>query len=403
MRSRSVSFFLLFIGAIIFSLAAVFSAGRAFAADCPAGSVPITAATRGAATAANIPISSNCWNPSDPNAGQAAGEAKQWLQRHATRGSNISCLNPEFAQKVKAFMEAVPGGPPTIISAYRPPGSQIALVASGASKAGPCESYHNYGLAVDFNNNSQIGWMRANSRQFGINIIGAWDPNHFQDARGRFGQCGACSNYTGNGMLPDPPSTQSSSLSDQIRQALGMQQQPPLPPQPPMSPQPTPSPQPSPSPQLSPSPQPNISSESPQPTPVSSIINTNNNTNTNKASSTATSTWDLIDAFLDPISDSIDIGKAVDIALNPDTSDVTSLDANRPTSTLLNATGTITMYQPPNTFTSSDLAKNPFASNATGQNTFVLQVLETMKRTLLLALEYLKPFGGRTPVQGYGE
>jgi len=32
-----------------------------------------------------------------------------------------------------------------------------------------------------------------------------------------------------------------------------------------------------------------------------------------------------------------------------------------------------------------------------GENTFILRMLDAMKNTLLLALNYLKPFGGYVP------
>src|SRR3989338_9169732 len=225
----------LIFGAVI--LLGIFSlVPQSFAAECPEGARP---ATDDDAAVLNGRIEKGaCYNPSDAAIGQAAETAKEWLRKHASKGSNISCLDAEFAQKVKRFMEAVPGGPPTIISAYRPPEAQVALVRSGASKAGPCQSYHNYGLAVDFNNTSQISWMRANSWTYGINIIGAWDPNHFQDARGRLGQCGKCSNYKGDGTLSEPPSTPSRTLSDRIPHPLGSPPPPPPPP-PPMQQQPT--------------------------------------------------------------------------------------------------------------------------------------------------------------------
>lgn len=374
-----------------------------FAADC--SSIPGTRpATADDAAVKNGQVEEGtCYNPNDTAIGQAAESAKQWLRQHATRGANISCLDGEFAQKIKSFMESVPGGPPTIISAYRPPEAQIALVRSGASKAGPCQSYHNYGLAVDFNNTSQISWMRANAWTKGINIIGAWDPNHFQDARGRFGQCGKCSNYNGDGALSAPTGAPTSQLSDAIRRAMGQQPPtaPPPPPQPTLPPQQTLSPQPT-LPSQSPT-----SSEPAQITPISSFINTNANTNTNtntKSTSSPTSTIDLIKEFLDPVSDSIDIGTAVDIALNPDTSDATSLDARRPTSTV--ASGTLVTYgnlSVPQTFTTNDIARSPVAGYVVGENTFMLRLLDTMKNALLLALSYLKPFGGYQQAQFYGE
>src|SRR3989338_140979 len=369
---------------------------QSFAGECPGGARP---ATDDDAAVMNGRIEKGaCYNPSDAVIGQAAESAKEWLRKHASKVSNISCLDAEFAQKVKRFMEAVPGGPPTIISAYRPPEAQVALVRSGASKAGPCQSYHNYGLAVDFNNTSQISWMRANSWTYGINIIGAWDPNHFQDARGRFGQCGQCSNYKGDGALSEPSSTPSRTLSDQIRQALGMQPPPPPPP-PPMQPQPALPHQPKLPEQPTLPTQSPSSSVSTQITPISDLININTNDNTNtKSTSSPTSTIDLIKEFLDPVSDSIDIGKAVDIDLNPDTSDATSLDARKPTSTRVSATSsTYGNLNVPQTFTTNDLSKGPVAGYIVGENTFILRVLDAMKNTLLLALNYLKPFGGYEP------
>src|SRR4051812_6303260 len=88
----------------------------AHAQYCPAGTVPI--GDRAAATAAGIPTSAQCWNPNDPNVGQQAGSAKEWLKQHATRDTNISCMNAQFAEKLKKMMEAVPGGVPTIVSGY---------------------------------------------------------------------------------------------------------------------------------------------------------------------------------------------------------------------------------------------------------------------------------------------
>jgi len=179
---------------------AVFSLGLSVSAqsNCPAGTQPATATDVAIMKAAGIASAQvgMCWSPSDTNIGQAAGDAKTWLRQHATTASNIACMNSAFAEKLKKFMEAVPGGPPTITDGYRDPGKQAALVASGASRAGYCHSYHNYGLAADFNNNraSMTAWMRANASSYGIKTIGTWDPNHFEDADGIHGQCGSCAN-----------------------------------------------------------------------------------------------------------------------------------------------------------------------------------------------------------------
>ncbi len=368
----------------------------ASAADAPANTRPATVADLPLMSIAGIqnPQVGMAWNPSDPNTGQAAAEAKQWLAQHATKGSNISCMRAEFAQKLKNFMEAVPGGPPTISDGYRAPGKQTALVASGASKAGPCQSYHNYGLAADFNQNRNLlPWMHANAGRHGLKTITPvddWDPGHFQDANGISGQCGACANDTGNGTVPDTgaPGSGPKSLSDQIRQALGQQPPPPPPQQQPPQSQPT-----TPSTQQQ-TPVSNLLSIPTSTSAVSTNINVNQNTN-------ATSTLDLIEEFLNPVSDSITIGTAVDIDLNPDTRDAISLNGKKPTSTL-NATGTLAIYQTlsvPQTFTSNDLANNPVSGYFSGENTFIWKILETMKNTLLLALSYLRPFGGFTQTQ----
>ena len=192
--------------ALLFAVAIVgFSEKVVAQTTCPSGTVAISDATRADATAAGLPTSVQCWNPNDPNVGQAAGEAKLWLAQHATKGSNLSCLNASFAEKLEKFMQAVPGGPPVITSGYRSPDQQNAIITSGSGATRvttACGSYHVWGLAADFNNDtaSQTAWMRANARTYGIATIGTWDPNHFQDANGRYGQCGVC-NSNGMGTL----------------------------------------------------------------------------------------------------------------------------------------------------------------------------------------------------------
>ena len=358
-------------------------------AQTPAGMREATPADVGWMTAAGLPHpGSGLVNPNDPNVGQAVGATKQWLQQHATRSANISCLNPQFAEKLKRFMEAVPGGPPIITDAYRDPGKQNALVASGASRAGPCQSYHNYGLAADFNSSgSKIPWMRDNSRNFGINTIGTWDPNHFQDAAGRYGQCGACSGgQGGNGFLPDMPGAgrtpaPSSSLADQIRQALGMQPPPPPPPPPQQTTQPQPLPT--------------------QQTPVSSYITTNPISGSIDVASTtptapATTTFEQIDKIANPVSEAIDIGTVVPIDLNASTSkDISSLQGTRVPGNTSGTVVSVPSYMPPQTFTSEDLANNPgpYAQPVS----FNAKLLMLLKNVLLAASNYLKPFGGNIP------
>jgi hypothetical protein len=173
-------------------------------------------------------------DPSNPYIGQAPSEAKMWLAQHTKLNkSRIVCLNPQFAQKLKSFMEDVPGGPPEITSAYRTLREQEAAMRSGASRvSNACSGYHLYGLAADFNNNNsqQTNWMRANAPRYGIKPIGNWDPNHFQDASGRSGQCGACNaeglGDTSSGGYSAPSSgSPSAGFTESLRQWLVPQQQ----------------------------------------------------------------------------------------------------------------------------------------------------------------------------------
>ena len=419
---------------------------------CPnTGDVPITAATRAAATIAGIPTTMNCWNPKDPNVGEAVGEAKLWLAQHATKNSNISCMNANFAKKLQRFLQAVPGGPPQITDGYRDPSKQAALVRSGASRAGYCVSYHNYGLAADFNNNSkaQTAWMRANSRAYGINTIGGWDPNHFQDADGRYGQCGSCANAGGEGTLP---SYQTRPYPDDYYyyQATG---QPFSLGQPPMM-------------QSAPAPFPTTPTQAPtqtqtqnpatnQPqicdpklsctgnvtyyqtsscttqvyqvcqygcsttgsacatstsTAATSTRNqtgtgtgidiTNTNSNDNGNTTTGPSVSELLDRMVNPVSfTSTDVGTSTSLAfrLNPDTGDVETLDASeRPKDAV--AAGTITSVQQPpgqQTFTSGDLGNTYNGQNGTQSSTFQ-SVLDGLKSALMWALNVLRGLSGTT-------
>jgi len=389
-------------------------------------------ATPAEVTAGALPGRPVCASDAAAGFTNDAGQAKEYLNSLPNKcvggcqappdRAHINKLNNAFAICAAGFFKAYTQryGQVSISSAYRDGPS-----GENARAGGVPGSNHTIGVAIDVNpanGNYQTMWGFAKANpQFGVCFPHEGNDRPHMVLGGIGGREGAMCAAKGvtkpcNGLsfVPSPASNTPPTLSDQIRRALGMQ--PPPPPQPPMAPQPQlpPQPQSQPQPTLPAQPtlpgQPTIPSEYPQIKPVSDLINTNtntsNNTNTNtKSTSTATSTWDLIDAYLNPVSDFIDIGKAVDIALNPDTSDATALEPGQGPSTI-GATGTLAIspsINAPQTFISNDLAKNPFASNATGQNTFVLQVLETMKRTLLLALEYLKPFGGRTPVQGYGE
>lgn len=200
-------------------LSSVAFARHALADTCPAPTVAITDATRANATAAGIPTSATCWNPSDSSTGQAAGAAKLWLQQHATKNANIACLNSTFAERLEKFMQAVPGGPPTITDGYRGAAAQNAAKSNGASQVGWCSSYHNYGMAADFNNSSKtmLLWMRQNAPQYGLTPIPTLnvqtgcsytssfcDPAHIQiqGPHPSADQCGVCATTGGDGTLP---------------------------------------------------------------------------------------------------------------------------------------------------------------------------------------------------------
>ena len=239
----------------------------AFAAEgIPRGARPATKADIPLMEAAGIqnPTVGMLWDPSNPNTGQAAGETKQWLQKHATTGSNVSCFNPEFAVKIKNLMEAVPGGIPNITSGYRGQAAQESAYARRASQVRWCEGYHNYGMAADFNGASAqtLQWMRVNAPRFGLSPVKTLNPmtgcsripgSKFCDAGhieelGRLpsrDQCGVCANDKGNGILPGGGgrSAPSSPLSTAIRNAVNPQpamQSPPAQPLPQQLPQQTP-------------------------------------------------------------------------------------------------------------------------------------------------------------------
>ena len=306
----------------------------------------------------------------------------------------ITRLNPDFAVALARMLSAAPYM--MINSAYR--------TKEGQGSVNP-DSNHTYGCAVDLGyaqsncGSSQCQFvLQSGPPAYGLQIRMKYSPewNHVEPVNVQ--QCRA--KGPGGGVTPGTASP-TSQLSDAIRQAMG--QQPPMQPQQPLPPQPAPAAQPASPAQPTLPAQPAVSTESPSSSAstrpsVSDLININTNDNTNKSTSSPTSTIDLIKEFLDPVSDSIDIGKAVDIDLNPDTSDATSLDARKPTSTRVAATSSAYgNLNVPQTFTTGDLSKGVVSGYIVGENTFMLRMLDAMKNTLLLALNYLKPFGGYVP------
>lgn len=417
----------------------VFFVSISRAQSCPAGTTPIT--DRAAATAAGIPTSAQCWNASDPNVGQTAGAAKEWLKQHAVTSANISCMNTAFAERLKNFMQAVPGGIPVITDGYRDPGKQAALVASGASKAGYCQSYHNYGLAADFNNNSsaQTAWMRANSQNYGVGHIGGWDPNHFQISGGLSGQCGSCSNTSGNGALPNNAGASQSPTSALTRAICSLtntcpQQQ---------QAQPQPSSPSQPQQQQAQQPQQQTSCAvgyvlggicylSPQTTtsPTSTQpLNTNLLTTNTPATSTATSSSNFIDYYANlGLSTTTTHATNTPLVLNSNVVDITNLvattapviyayatndgvnpdgsstgNSDNTSSNVISTNQPTTTVSGGQTFTSQDMTDAPSSNSGdsytftSSNTTFLARVLENLKQILLNILSFLKPFGGATP------
>ena len=351
-------------------------------------------------------------DPLDPAVGQEIGEIKLWLAQHATKNVIVSCFEPGFAKKLKTFMEAVPGGPPIITDGYRDPAKQTGLVASGASKAGPCQSYHNYGLAADFNGKANLGWMRTHGpTRFGINVIGAWDPGHFQDNRGRFGQCGACSGgYTGTQQGPGSSSGFPFNMSDRFRNLLGGNNQP--------SPQPQPAPMPQP-----PLPQQRNPVQSdqifgmPTPTPMQpapGVPLSPKATSTSPADSEpeqasyySSVTDQLMQLAYDtPLATSSNIATSVPITI--DGSDIGTLgtdgrrDRTATTSDTLAYGAPGTVLPSSNTFVSNDLGGGPYQVIASyrGEPTGFISLLVQLRDAFAALLNILRPMGVRDAIHG---
>lgn len=431
-RKLAVSLFLGSCAAITLAAMVLQVPGKASAQaapqQCPAGTQLVTAANietiRQGYADAQVGM---CWNPSDPTLGKEANATKAWLQQHAAKSANISCLNPDFAEKLKALMEAVPGGPPTITDGYRGQAAQNAAKASGASQVGWCDGYHNYGLAADFNSTSAatLRWMRENAPRYGLSHLpamsvqtgcslkgtGFCDPAHIQIAGEKIGQCGACSNDRGNGALPDPAgsggsqrnaSSPLSNIANTIKSALGLGAAPALPAAPA-----APAVASTPLPQTS---QPTAAytsdTGSAAQTPISSLISTSPIAATGTAAEPATDTKrststpiEQIDAIANPVSSAIDIGSAVAIDLNEDTaSSPVALSASGGPLTEGTAgaqnTALSPSYAAPQTFTSEDLAYSYAAPASSG---FAPQILDVLRKIAVYASAYLQPFGGYPP------
>lgn len=389
-----------------------------------------------------------------------AGAAKAYLLSIAKNLRNsqappdkahIDPLNNSFATCAARFLEAYKNayGPVNVVSAFRCGPRSPAEIKCDRSEngraGGATNSNHQVGIAMDINTaggkssyETLKSFAQANPG-YGVTFPwpfynGSVDKPHMQATNK---DNPSCTGVTGTPVTPSANTSLTSPLSEAVRslfggnqlntsqcitsmnpliiahagtvpqsQCLTNGQQPQLPPPPPPPPPQQPASSGSPAAPAQPSTpaQPTASSEYPQTNPTSGLINTNTSSNTN-TNGTATSSYDEIGEYLDPTltSDSIDIATPIDIELNASTSDAIALDGKKSTSTLLGATGTLAMSSSlsvPQTFTSGNLANSPGSSFVGGQNTFLSRLLDTMKNTLLYALNYLKPFGGRVPGQG---
>lgn len=326
-------------------------------------------------------------DPGNPYTGQAASEAKRWLAQHTKLNkSRIICLNPKFAQDLKAFMEKVPGGPPEITGAYRTFREQEAIIAKGDGATRvrtPCGSYHLFGLAVDFNNKSdhqKVTWMRNNVRGSGLAVIGEWDFGHFQNGTGRTGECGVCqaeglgdTSVGGPGLATSRGSSNPiSAFTNAIRQYL--------------NPQPAPQ-------QAAP-----IPSQPLQNSPLDSFSTTSTIIPTPLAPP-GTSTADLLEELAFGPQPATTTTSTSSVPLVVSGEDAVALSGSQ-NPTAAEVTPTQGVSSPSQTtFTSGDLSWQEGVSQAGPPLSGTAAVLATLSSVLQKILQYLKPFGG---VQHFG-
>ena len=391
------------------------------------------------ATAAEIAAGALPGRPvcdSDRTAGLTndAGQAKAYLASIArdlrnskappTSGGRIDKLNNAFATCAAKFLQAFARahGPIYVVSAFRCGPNSPAHIqcdrTENARAGGATRSNHQLGLAMDVNpasnNYVQLHAFARSNPQFGVGFpLGMGDRPHMEPTNKR---SPSCSGVAGTPVtaecftsLNPPTIAQPGTVlqSQCLTNASGQPTQPPpqsaapsqpsLPAQPSQGAQPVSSAQPSISAQPT-LPLPTISSET---TPISSLLNTNtlvpgsqSATNTQPK---ATSSFNLIEQYINPVSNLIDIGKVVPINLNPNVIDVAIGLSPSSTSSqsVLTASGTVVAQGPlqQQTFTSGDLANN-YVAPPRAQNTFLLRLLDTMQGVLIYASNYLKPFGG---------
>ena len=376
----------------VLAVLAWISIPQASAETCRTGEEPITPQTRPLAALNGVPANVNCWRPKDPTTGQAVGEARQFLQQHATKKVNVGCFNPEFAERLQNLLQAVPGGSiPTVTDGYRSPEEQARL-PKGSTTVGPCGSYHQYGLAADFNETDEktLQWMRVNASRFGLSpvtnanpVTGCTRSSHpfcdsghiqMQGALPPRNQCGQCSGGTGYGSLEAAPGgggSPISSFTNAIRQWLNpqpeqLQQQP-------VSQQP-----------LSQSPLDSFQTASSSNTTINNNVNVNENTN-----SVADTLEEL--AFGSGTATSTAATSSVPLVVSGSDAVGISSNQNQPGNQQTSDSGISSPSQ--QTFISGDLSWQD-GSNAGPPLTGWSAMLATIKATLNRILQLLQPFGG---------
>lgn len=114
----------------------------------------------------------------------------------------IETLHPEFAPIVRRLAEALAGDYKSgltktdfqVFETYRSPMRQLDLLAKGTTKAGPFQSAHGFGLAVDFVprvggrwtwevQSSEWDYLRQKAKAFGLANSIQWDRPHVEHPR----------------------------------------------------------------------------------------------------------------------------------------------------------------------------------------------------------------------------
>ena len=187
------------------------------ATPAPTAATPAPTAATPAPTAATPAPTAQSGQESKPEAQTPAGgttqDAVAFLQSRQGGGSgftgvNASKLNPTFAQKLMAAIQAAEqatGDKIVITEGYRDPAVQAQYYANyiqrpvtwegktytpkkpGGLAAPPGRSNHQKGMAVDISEGRAREWLRANVGRFGLKQLGQKDKPHFELAGASLG------------------------------------------------------------------------------------------------------------------------------------------------------------------------------------------------------------------------